>query len=235
MKKVFDKDADNKKVYSLEEIWASPKKKKMFMSFLPPIPTLNMEVICIIKTKEPKTINNSSIKLCYKNKYYKKLRTKLLKLKHSIALKSLHSLIVFEKYKKQIMPICMLVYLIFLLYGNFLLLGLLTFIVLITYIPLIISNEYIKKHVIIQAFHKRKPDTSLTSEIIKETHINKATILYNINQGVYPESKPELYSNSEMQFIYEFIENLKTLNYIIKDSRLLIKKDGIRYLMNNNC
>lgn len=103
------------------------------------------------------------------------------------------------------------------------------------YIPLIIANEYIKKHVIIQAFHKRKTDASLTTEIIKETHINKATILYNINQGVYPESKLELYSNSEIQFIDEFIENLKTLNYIIKDSRLIIKKDGIRYLMNNNC
>lgn len=159
----------------------------------------------------------------------RKLEKKLSPLKERYNERSLQLYISYERYKKVILSILVLVFAVTLFWTNFICYALYAIILLLLYIPIIQNGEKMKYIIVLHIGHKRiatrysKNENNTSIEEI--TSIEKARIITKANKLSFNSQILDTISKAELSYIQEVNESIYNPN---------ISKDKITLLINKN-
>lgn len=159
----------------------------------------------------------------------RKLGKKLAQLKERNNERSLRLYISYERYKKAILSILVIVFAVTLLWANFICYALYAIILLLLYIPIMQNGEKMKYIIVLHIGHKRiatRYSKNENSTIIEEmTGIEKARIITKANMLTFNSRILDTISNAEFSYIQEVNESIFNPS---------ISKDKITLLINKN-
>lgn len=164
----------------------------------------------------------------YKTKK-RKLEKKLAPLKERYDERSLQLYISYERYKKVILFILILVFAATLLWTNFICYALYAVILLLLYIPIMQNGEKMKYIIVLHIVHKRIATRYSKNEnntsIEEMTGIEKARIIAKANKLSFNSQILNTISKAELSYIQEVNQSIYNPN---------ISKDKITLLINKN-
>lgn len=203
---------------------------KLQKDFLQQINRIDLELIYIIKLDNTKDTLNANNKKRNNLSFIKneKLEKKWMSFKESFNEKSWLLYFNYERYKKAILSILVLVFAFILIWTNFICYALYAIILLLLYIPIMQNGEKMKYITVLHIGHKRRTTRYSKNEnntIMEEiSGIEKAKIIINADKLTLNSSFLENISKAELSYIKEVNNSIYNPNISQDMITLLVRK-----------